>query len=60
MKEFIANAESFDPSKNNKDSINKLENSTKNMHGIMNVKNYYEIGAYYIYHLDYQELILML
>ena len=48
LKEFIDNAESFDPSKNNQDSINKLENSTKNMYGIMNVKNYYEIGAYYI------------
>ena len=48
LKEFIANAESFEPSKNNKDSINNLENSTKNMYGIMNVKNYYEIGAFYI------------
>ena len=48
LKEFIENAESFEPSKNNKDSINKLENCTKNMYGIMNVKNYYEIGAFYI------------
>ena len=48
LKEFCENAESFEPSKKNKDSINKLENSTKIMHGIMNVKNYYEIGASYI------------
>ena len=45
IKEFCTNAESFEPSKNNKESINKLENIIKIMHGIMNVKNYYDIGA---------------
>ena len=45
IKEFCENAETFDPSKNNKESINKLENSIKVMHGIMNVKNYYDLGA---------------
>ena len=45
IKDFCANAESFEPNKNNKESINKLENLIKVMHGIMNVKNYYDIGA---------------
>ena len=45
LKEFCKNAESFEPSKNNKDSINKLENIIKVIHGIINVKNYYDIGS---------------
>ena len=45
IKEFCINAESFDPSKNNKEAINKLENLIKVMCGIMNVKNYYEISS---------------
>ena len=45
LKKFVNNAETFEPSKNNKESINKLESSIKIMHGIMNVKNYYDLGA---------------
>ena len=45
IKEFCTTAESFEPNKNIKESINKLENLIKVIYGIMNVKNYYEISA---------------
>ena len=45
IKRFCNYAETFEPSKNNKESINKLESSIKVMHGIMNVKNYFDLGA---------------
>ena len=45
VKEFCANAESFEPHKKNKEAINKLENIIKLICGIMNVKNYYEISS---------------
>ena len=45
VKEFCANAESFEPHKKNKEAINKLENIIKLICGIMDVKNYYEISS---------------
>ena len=45
LKEFCDNTESFEPNKNNKDAIQALENCIKRMAGIIELKNYYEIGS---------------
>ena len=45
VKEFCERAEAFEPGKSNKEEINKLENITKIIYGVMNVKNYYDISA---------------
>ena len=45
IKEFISKAESFEPHKNNKENINKLENNIKEINGNINVKNYFDIGS---------------
>jgi hypothetical protein len=45
LKEFCDSAESFSPNKKNKDLIDNLENYIKRMTGIIEIKNYFEIGA---------------
>ena len=45
LKEFCANAESFEPDTKNKEVAAALEKRTKKMYGVMNVKKYYYIGA---------------
>ena len=45
LKEFCANAESFEPDARNKDAASALEKLTKKMFGVMNVKKYFELGS---------------